>query len=115
MDKFVERAKEAVFYEMEGGNDDVRLMLQIGEANSRANTEMGRWQLSGFGLTDCWKGKWQGMFSEHGDRLERFYLILNGYSRVQAIEMKGQGSVAQREVLAPKPRAGLLGMFSGDK
>ena len=115
MDKFVERAKERLLYEFEGGNDDVRLMLERSDVNSRANCDMGRWTNAVVGVCDSWKGNWKGLLNYMGDQLEQKYLILNGYSRVQAIEMRGKSAVAEREVLEKKERGGLLGLFSGNK
>lgn len=115
MDKFVELAKDNVLYSYEGGSDDVRLMLERGEANSRINMEMGRWQMAVAGVTSCWRGNWKDMFADVGEVLERDYMVLNGYSRVQAIEMRGQGTVAQKEVLEKRERGGVLGLFSGGK
>lgn len=113
MDKFVEQAKDEVLYSYEGGSDDVRMMLSMGEANSRSNMEMGRFSVSTCGLTNCWRGNWKGMFGELPLSLESKYMILNGYSRVQAIEMRGQSTIAGKELLEKKERGGILGMFSG--
>ena len=113
MDKFVEKAKDEVLYSYEGGSDDVRMMLSRGEANSRSNMEMGRFAMAVGGITSNWKGKWKDMFAELENILESKYMILNGYSRVQAIEMRGQSSIAGREVLEKKERGGLLGLISG--
>lgn len=112
MDKFVEKAKQEVLYDYEGGNDDVRLMLSQGEANSRVNEEMGRWGMAVGNLSRCWRGSWFDLFGGWGEELERRYICLNGYSRVQAIEMRGQSAIAEREVLEKKQRGGVLGLFS---
>lgn len=114
-EKFVDRAKQELFYEYEGGNDNVRLMVSQSAANSRVNEQMARWEMSVLAITSSWHGKWQNMFEPIMQQLETHFLNLNGYSRVQAIEMAGQASVGQREVIEPKERGGLLGLFSGKK
>lgn len=112
-EKFVERAKEAIFYESEGGgNEDVRMMLSRGDSNSRVNQEMSNIELSYFGVVSCWRNNWKLIFEGCLDGLERMYINLNGYSRVQAIEMRGRGTVAQRDLIEPKQRGGILGLFS---
>lgn len=113
MDKFVERAKEKVLYSFEGGSDAIRLMVSWGEANSRVNQEMARYQLGVSAIDSNWKGKYQGLISSWNMSLELAMMNLNGYSREQAINMAGQQSVAAREVIEPKERKGLLGLFSG--
>lgn len=115
MAKFVDLAKEEVLYAYEGGSDDVRMMLERGDANSRINMEMGRWQMSVKGDTSTWLGNWCDLFDDVVDELERAYVVLNGYSRVQAIEMRGKGSVGQSEVLEKKERSGIASLFSGGK
>lgn len=113
MDKFVDEAKQQLLYEYDRGNDDVVMMLSHGGVNSRVNVEMGRWELAFGGVMNCWKGNWFTNFEGLGAELERLYLALGGYARVQAIEMRGMSAVAEKEVLEKKERGGLLGIFSG--
>ena len=115
MDKFVEEAKRRLMYERESGNDDVSLMLDYGGVNTRLNEEMGKCKISFNGVVSCWSGAWNENFKGLFDDLERFYLGLNGYARVQAIEMRGQSAIAEREVMEKKERSGILGLFSGGK
>lgn len=115
MDKFVEIAKQKLFYESDGGTDNVRLMLSRTQANSRVNEEMARWEMAVLQITACWTGAWKHTFAPLAEMLEDNFMNLNGYSRVQAIEMAGQQSIGEKEVLAEKERGGILGLFSGGK
>ena len=64
-------------------------------------------------VTLCWRGKYQDLLAGSYENLELNYLNLNAFSRVQALEMKGQSSVAQAGLLEKKEKPGLLGMLPG--
>lgn len=112
-ESWADRAKEGLLYEYDHSHDDVALMLTRTPTNTRVNQDMGRFILSVREVSDCWKGSWRSCFSQLADGLETMYLGLNGYARVQAIEMRGKSAIAEREVLEPKERGGILGIFSG--
>jgi len=111
--KYVDRAKEQVLYEYADQEDSVRLMLQHGDVNSRVNEEMGRWIMAAGNMTKLMKGNWKNLLGSTVEDLQIQYLSLAGYSRVQAIEMRGMQSIAEREVLEKKERGGLMGLFQG--
>lgn len=117
LDNFVDRAKELLMYRFEGGEDTVKSMLTMDdEANSRLNLDMAKFEIALERIDSNWRGNWHRLFSkDFGHQLERANLTLNGYARTQAIEMQGQHTVAQREVLEKKDRAGILSLFSGGK
>lgn len=113
VEKFGERAKEALLYEY---MDDTTMgsMLEQTVTNSRTNEGMAIWIMSVKGITGNWKGNYKDMlFNEELNMevvLQRHYLNMNGYARQQAIEMVGAKTSAEF-AMAEKKKKGLLGLL----
>ena len=117
LENYVDRAKELLLYRYQSGDNNVSQMLSMDElANSRLNLEMAKFEIALHRIDSNWKGNWNCLLSkDFGQQLERAFLTLDGYARCQAIEMEGQRTIAEKEILKGKDRGGLLSLFQGNK
>lgn len=112
-DKFVDTAKQAVLYEFQQG-DSVGSMLDQSPTNSRTNVGMSRICLCVSMSRLCWRGKWATLFGDFDTALQRHLLSLEGYARLQAIEMHKNDASGIPGFGTPdekKKRGGLLGLL----
>lgn len=85
-DKFVDTAKQALLYEFQQP-DTLGAMLDQSPTNTRTNIQMSRVCLC-IGMTRItWRGNWATLFGDLDQALQRHLLSLDGYARLQAIEM----------------------------
>ena len=111
--KFVDLAKEQVLYEFNEGGD-VERMLTMGDVNSRVNEAMARWCVAVGGVVANWQGPYQNLINVSSD-LQKMMLNLEGYSRLQAIEMKSRATLADMNAAEQQKKGGLLGLLSSNK
>ena len=111
-DKFSERAKNQLLYEYQEGSE-VGQMLEQSETNSRTNQEMSRFVFFCKGFGNGWKGNWSKVFDNVVIDIQRLYLSLDGYARVQAIDMQSAHTITEQQLQqkAEKKRGGILGLF----
>lgn len=112
-DKFRDQAVQNTLYTYDQ-SDAVSAMLSRTDHNSRVNQEIAQFALSTGAMTANWKGKYQNMWADQRSQLERYYLVLGGYSRLQAIEMKAASTIHENDVLKiqeGQKKSGLLGLF----
>lgn len=114
LQSFREQAIQQQLYEFQEGGD-VERMLEMGPVNSRVNTEMAWWCLAVAGVASNWTGKYRNLFGCIENDLQRMMLVLDGYSRMQALEMRGRQTIAEYQASQEKAKGGLLGLFSGNK
>ena len=110
-EKFVDKAKRELMYEYEAGGD-VECMLEQTDTNSRVNEQMARWCLLVKFISGNWKGGYKGMFDDMVVGLQRHYLNMDGYSRVQAIEMCQAHTITDKNLSEKREKGGILGLFS---
>jgi len=107
-------AKTAYLYEAQSGGN-VELMLQRTPTNSRENEQLARFNAVITAMTDNWSGPYKNLFGDLPVRLQEHYLVMDAYSRKQAIELAGV--VARAEAVQataegqPQRRGGLLGLL----
>ena len=111
-EKFGEQAKRQLLYEFQGG-DDVGHMLEQGATNSRVNESMTRFCLVAQRVNEVWRGKYKDMFAKMVEDLQRHYLNLEGYSRVQAIDMRAAHTITEKALLEKKEKGGIIGLLGG--
>ena len=111
-DKFVDQAKRELLYEFQQGGD-VGCMLEQSATNSRVNVAMARWCLVAQRVSESWRGKYAKFFDKMIEDLQRHYLSLEGYGRVQAIDMKAAHTITENALKEKKEKGGILGLFGG--
>ena len=108
-----ELAKTAYLYEAQSGGQ-VELMLQRTPTNSRENQELAQFNSSLTAMTANWDGNYKNLWGDIPVRLQEHFLVLDGYSRKQAIEMAGvvarAEAIESQQTGTPK-RGGLLGLL----
>lgn len=105
-------AKDYVLWQQQRGGD-IELMLQRTPTNSRTNEALARFGSSLTAITANWRGKYKDMWADIPEKLETNYLVMEGYSRKQTIELaaamaKAAAGVPEQET---KKRGGILGLF----
>ena len=111
-EKFVDQAKRELMYEYEAGGD-VESMLQQNDTNSRVNESMARWCLLLKFVSGNWRGNYKVLFDGIIEGVQRHYLNMDGYSRVQAIEMCQAHTVTEKGLNEKsKEKGGIVGLFS---
>ena len=111
-EKFVEQVKRERLYDEYQGGDNVSAMLDQSPTNSRNNEGMARVGTVLDGIFGSWRGNWHNLLGDFTTVLERKYLNMEGFARVQAIEMCGAHTMSEKFVEEKKSRGGLLGLFS---
>ena len=110
-ENWAELAKDYVLWQSQRGGD-IDLMLQRTATNSRTNEHLARFSSALTAITANWRGKYLDMLSDIPVKLETNYLIMEGYSRKQAIELAGAMAKVTSPVIEPeKKRGGILGLF----
>lgn len=112
-DKFRDRAVEKRLMEYRRGGSGAELMLEQSDTNTRINEEMVKILLLEEWTKRTWKGRYQYILEEIGEVVQRLYLNLEGYARVQAIDMLKASSVTSDVLRDEKKHKGLIGMLGG--
>lgn len=107
---YVDLIKQKVLYRQRQGGE-VGMMLDYSDVNKIVNEEMARLNVMLLGTFDSWRGNWKGLLNDVIVHCEMQMMGLEGYSREQAIRMKGE--VAKEEGMQQQ-KSGLLGLFSGN-
>jgi hypothetical protein len=114
-DKFRDEAVKQTLYqdyeELQANN--VSQMLDQSETNSRVNQEMARWCLIARMVEGNWKGSWSHFFGSMVADMQRLNLNMDGYSRVQAIDMCAAHTTTEQALAnsGKEKRGGLLGLL----
>jgi hypothetical protein len=101
-------------YEAQSGGN-VELMLQRTPTNSRENEQLARFNAVLSAMTDNWTGPYKNLWGDLPAKLQEHYLVMDAFSRKQAIELAGV--VAKAEAVQAGPdgqmtkRGGLLGLL----
>jgi len=111
-EKFVEQVKRERLYDEYQQGDDVSAMLEQSPTNSRVNEGMARVCTVLDAVSDNWRGSWHNLFGDFTVALQRHYLNMEGFSRVQAIEMCGAHAMSEKFIEEKKAKGGLLGLFN---
>jgi len=109
-EKFVEQAKNQLLYERQGGGG-VEVMLARSSTNTRVNQEMARLSLILTAICTNWRGNWYGLFADLVADMQCLNLGMDGYARVQAIQMAGAQTTTAGEVVSAEKKGGFLGLF----
>lgn len=109
---YVDEIKQKVLYERRN-RGEIALMLDYGAANKFLNGDGAgaQWAVEISAINNTWKGNWKGLFEDYIEHCELQMLGLDGYSREQAIRMKGEIAKLERD----KDSGGLLSIFKGNK
>lgn len=107
-----ESMKQKLMYERTSG-DAIRAMLEQNPTNSRVNERMARICTALDDVTSHWRGKYKNLLGDYTTILQRMYLQLGGYARVQAVEIAQAQSVTG-EMVEKKKRGGLIGWLTGE-
>lgn len=106
-------AKTAYLYEAQSGGN-VELMLQRTPTNSRENQALARFNAVFTTMTANWDGKYKNLWGDLPVVLQEHMLILDAFSRKQAIELAGvvarAEAVQSADAVQPK-RGGVLGLL----
>lgn len=109
-----ELAKTAYMYEIQSSGN-IELMLQRTATNSRENQDMARFNAILTAMTDNWTGPYKNLWGDLPAQLQEHYLIMDAFSRKQAIELAGvvakAEAVQQADMTQPQKRGGLLGLL----
>jgi hypothetical protein len=93
-------------------SDAIRSMLEQSPTNSRVNMEMARVCAISETYSEHWEGGWKGFTKELSAIFQRHYLQMDGFARVQAIDMaKAHSSTEQALGRSEQEQEG--GLFSG--
>lgn len=103
-DNFVDQAKSQVLYTQQS-DDAVSAMLSFGKVNKRLTGNFIKWTAMVRSFSVVWRGRYLDRLNDLIEYMERQTLCEDGYSRKQAIEIKGEGV---REEKAKK--MGVLGL-----
>lgn len=106
-EEFIEKIKDRVIYR-KGNVGDVQLMLEKSDTNKYTQVEFARIKESCLMVTRRWRGSYKDMLLSDMLSMEVEMLTMDGYSREQAIKMRGE--VAKME---EKEGGGLLGFLKG--
>lgn len=85
-DKFVDTAKQALLYEFQQP-DTLGAMLEQSPTNTLTNIKMSQVCLCLTMAQRAWRGKYKTLFGDLDQDLQRHLLSLEGYARLQAIEI----------------------------
>lgn len=110
-ENYVDVAKKRLMYEHQQ-LDDIGQMLSHSETNTRLNQELVQLSTILYYQRLAFKRNWSKLLNELDLILQQYYLNLEGYSRIQAIDM----ARAQQGVIPPQQqpetkKKGLLGLF----
>lgn len=111
-EKFVEQVKRERLYDEYQQGGDVSAMLEQSPTNSRVNEAMARWCMIGSQVSKNWRGKYKNLFGSMFDDIQRHFLNMEGYARVQAIDMCAAHTITEKALLEKKEKGGLLGIFN---
>jgi hypothetical protein len=111
-DKFRDEAVRATLNDYQEAGD-VRQMLDQSETNSRVNQEMARWCLIARMFEGHWRGSWRHFFGSMVPDMQRLNLNMEGYARVQAIDMCAAHTTTEQALAnsGKEKKGGLLGLF----
>lgn len=112
MQTFRDRAVQSLLYEHDN-SDAVRAMLEQSPTNSRVNQAMAWWCVICDQVCGNWKGAWKNLFGDMVTSIQKHQLNLEGYSRVQAINMSASRTVTEQGLQQQQgKKGGILGIFS---
>ena len=111
-EKFIEEVKRERLYDEYQQGNDIESMLQQSPTNSRVNQGMSRVVVLLDFLSGNFRGSWNSLFGNITTDLQRHYLNMEGYSRVQAIEMCRAHTMTTKFMDEKKEKGGILGLFS---
>lgn len=106
-------AKTAYLYEAQSGGN-VELMLQRTPTNSRENEALARFNAVLTAMTDNWTGPYKNLWGDLPVKLQEHMLVLDAFSRKQAIELAGvvaKAEAVQASAEGTPKRGGLLGLL----
>ena len=108
-EKFRDLAVDEVMHEYQQG-DNVGQMLDESDTNTRYNEALARVQSLMEWQQSCWHGKWSQFWSVWLVSLRRKFLNIDGYARVQAIEMCQARTMTDQALFKQQSeKKGLLG------
>lgn len=108
-----EQMKQRLMYERQSG-DAIRAMLEQNSTNTRVNSDLAKVCAIFDDITSRWRGKWKNLMGDYTTILQRNYMALDGYARVQAIEIAQSSSITGEALSEKKKRGGLIGWLSGE-
>lgn len=111
--KFRDDMVERRLYEYRKGGSGADLMLEQSETNTRVNSAMVKLLILEEYTKRVWRGEYRFILEDIGELVQRLYLGLDGYARVQAIEMLKAQSVTGEVLREDRKRKGLLGILGG--
>lgn len=108
-----ELAKNQYLHELQSGGN-AELMLQRTPTNSRENEALARFNASLTAMTANWDGPYKNLWSDIPVKLQEHFLVMDAFSRKQAIEMASaiaKAEAVQATQAAEGRRGGLLGLL----
>lgn len=112
-EKFRDLAVDEVMHEYQQGSD-VGQMLDESETNTRYNQELARVQSYMEWNESCWRNRWSMFWEPWLAPLRRKNLNIDGYARVQAIEMCSAKTMTDQALFKKQAeKKGLLGGLLG--
>lgn len=105
-----DRAVQQLLYDHSQG-DEIRAMLEQSATNSRVNQQMAWWCVLCEQVCGSWAGNWRNLFGEMATSLQKHLLQLEGYARVQAIDMAMSRTTTEKQLLQQEKKGGLLGLL----
>lgn len=107
-------AKTAYLYEAQSGGN-VELMLQRTPTNSRTNEQLSRFSSWLDAATGYWTGNYKHLWGDITAKWQEHYLVMDAFSRKQAIELAGVVAKAEAVQMGAEgqaaKRGGLLGLL----
>lgn len=108
-----ETMKQHLMHERQN-SDAIRSMLEQSPTNSRVTERMARVCTAVDDVTSHWRGHYQNLFGNFTTTLQRHFMNVQGYARVQAIEIAQAQSVTGEAIRDEnKKRGGLMGWLTG--
>ena len=109
-----ESMKQHLMHERQN-SDAIRSMLEQSPTNSRVTERMARICTAVDDITSHWRGNYKNLFGNFTTTLQRYFMNVSGYARVQAIEIAQAQSVTGEALQAEKKkRGGLAGWLLGE-
>lgn len=109
---FGESMKQQLMYTRQNA-DAIRSMLEQSPTNSRVSARMARICTAIDDVTSHWRGKYKNFFGDYTTTLQRQFMNVDGYARVQAIEIARSQSVTGEVLKEENKRGGLMGWLTG--
>jgi hypothetical protein len=107
-----ETMKQHLLHERQNA-DAIRSMLEQSPTNSRVTARMARVCTAVDDVTSHWRGGYQNLFGNYTTTIQRYYMNVDGYARVQAIEIAQAQSVTGEALKEERKRGGVMGWITG--